>query len=243
MPLDRYAASDRDGGFVFVAVGQHSGPRRARRAKEMPSNQARALREYREQRPCLILASASPRRADLLRAAGIEFDVTPGRDRRGDEPRRSARRVRPPGRSVEGGSCRPAGAGADHSRGGHDCHRRQRGARKAGGHRRRGADARVALGTYAHRPHRRLPDQPRSRAGASPDQCGAHERRICAAQPRGDRLVRGQRRTRGQGQAPTLFQGLASRFVTRIDGSYSNVVGLPVAMVYNLCKKAGLLIS
>ena len=38
-------------------------------------------------------------------------------------------------------------------------------------------------------------------------------------------------------------QGLASRFVTRINGSYSNVVGLPVAVVYNLCKKAGLLIS
>ncbi len=29
-------------------------------------------------------------------------------------------------------------------------------------------------------------------------------------------------------------QGLASRFVTRIDGSYSNVVGLPVACVYRL---------
>ena len=26
------------------------------------------------------------------------------------------------------------------------------------------------------------------------------------------------------------MQGLASRFVTRIDGSYSNVVGLPVAL-------------
>lgn len=38
-------------------------------------------------------------------------------------------------------------------------------------------------------------------------------------------------------------QGLASRFVTRIDGSYSNVVGLPVALVYNLCKRAGLLVS
>ena len=38
-------------------------------------------------------------------------------------------------------------------------------------------------------------------------------------------------------------QGLASRFVTRIDGSYSNVVGLPVAAVYDLCKSAGLLIS
>lgn len=39
------------------------------------------------------------------------------------------------------------------------------------------------------------------------------------------------------------IQGRASRFVTRIDGSYANVVGLPVALVYNLCKTAGLLIS
>jgi septum formation protein len=39
------------------------------------------------------------------------------------------------------------------------------------------------------------------------------------------------------------IQGLAARFVTRIDGSYSNVVGLPVAVVYRMCKEAGLLIS
>ena len=32
------------------------------------------------------------------------------------------------------------------------------------------------------------------------------------------------------------IQGLGSRFVTRIDGSYSNVVGLPVAMVYQMLK-------
>jgi septum formation protein len=32
------------------------------------------------------------------------------------------------------------------------------------------------------------------------------------------------------------IQGLGSRFVTRIDGSYSNVVGLPVALVYKLLK-------
>ena len=38
-------------------------------------------------------------------------------------------------------------------------------------------------------------------------------------------------------------QGLASRFITRIDGSYSNVVGLPVTVVYQLCRGAGLLIS
>lgn len=34
-------------------------------------------------------------------------------------------------------------------------------------------------------------------------------------------------------------QGLASRWVSRIDGSYANVVGLPVAMVYDLLREAG----
>jgi septum formation protein len=32
-------------------------------------------------------------------------------------------------------------------------------------------------------------------------------------------------------------QGLASRFVTRLDGSYSNVVGLPVSLVYTMLTK------
>lgn len=35
------------------------------------------------------------------------------------------------------------------------------------------------------------------------------------------------------------IQGLASRFVTRIDGSYSNVVGLPVATVVGLLERMG----
>lgn len=39
------------------------------------------------------------------------------------------------------------------------------------------------------------------------------------------------------------IQGRASRFVTRIDGSYSNVVGLPVALVYEMCTRAGMLLS
>jgi len=39
------------------------------------------------------------------------------------------------------------------------------------------------------------------------------------------------------------IQGFASRFVTRIAGSYTNVVGLPIALVYRMCTKAGLLLS
>ena len=35
------------------------------------------------------------------------------------------------------------------------------------------------------------------------------------------------------------IQGLASRFVSRIEGSYSNVVGLPLACVYELLKELG----
>ena len=35
------------------------------------------------------------------------------------------------------------------------------------------------------------------------------------------------------------IQGLASRFVVRIEGSYSNVVGLPVTAVYSLMKRMG----
>lgn len=35
------------------------------------------------------------------------------------------------------------------------------------------------------------------------------------------------------------IQGLASRFVTRIEGSYSNVVGLPVALVYETLRQTG----
>ncbi|MGE0591104.1 MAG: nucleoside triphosphate pyrophosphatase [Vicinamibacterales bacterium] len=36
------------------------------------------------------------------------------------------------------------------------------------------------------------------------------------------------------------IQGLGSRFIARVDGSYANVVGLPVALVYAMLREAGL---
>jgi septum formation protein len=36
------------------------------------------------------------------------------------------------------------------------------------------------------------------------------------------------------------IQGLASRFVTRIDGLYSNVVGLPIALVWKMIRQGGM---
>jgi len=35
------------------------------------------------------------------------------------------------------------------------------------------------------------------------------------------------------------IQGIASRWIPRIDGDYSNVVGLPVALVWRMLKRAG----
>ena len=39
------------------------------------------------------------------------------------------------------------------------------------------------------------------------------------------------------------IQGIASRFVVAIQGSYSNVVGLPVSLVARMCTRAGILLS
>ncbi|HVZ15537.1 MAG TPA: Maf family protein [Terriglobales bacterium] len=35
------------------------------------------------------------------------------------------------------------------------------------------------------------------------------------------------------------IQGLASRWIPRVEGDYSNVVGLPIALVYRMLKKCG----
>jgi septum formation protein len=39
------------------------------------------------------------------------------------------------------------------------------------------------------------------------------------------------------------IQGQARRFVTRIDGAFDNVVGLPMALIQAMCRSGGIQVS
>lgn len=177
----------------------------------------------------ILLASASPRRADLLRAAGYEFEVDPAHVdesvRAGENPEAYVRRVA------------EAKARAVHAR--------------AGTRVVLGADTTVVVdGEILGKP-------------AGPDDAARMLRLLSgrwhqvvtgvaiAAGPRlatqvevtGVELVRLSEADIawyvGSGEpfdkaGAYAVQGLASRFVTRIEGSYSNVVGLPVALVHKM---------
>lgn len=190
----------------------------------------------------LILASASPRRAELLRAAGIEFDVIPADVDEAmdaeDQPEGYARRVaqlkaeaiipQAPGRSILGADTiviidnevlgKPAGAD----------------------------DARRMLGLLSGRTHTVLTAVCLVNPAA---ESGKVQTRVARTSVEFAPLTQAEIAWYVASGEPAdkagayAIQGLASRFVTRIDGSYSNVVGLPVALVYDLCTQAGLLVS
>ena len=189
----------------------------------------------------LILASASPRRAELLRAGGIDVDVHPADIDESARPNEHAdayvRRValekaravseRMPGRLV---------LGADTAVVIDD---------EILGKPRDAEDARRMLRLLAGRAHRVMTGV--ALVGSPAD--GGIETGLATTTvefgPISEPEVRwyvasGEPMGKAGGYA---IQGLASRFVTRIDGSYSNVVGLPVSLVYVMCKRAGLLVS
>jgi septum formation protein len=184
----------------------------------------------------IILASASPRRAELLRAAGFDFDIMPADvDETVDveeTPDGYARRValaktqtvlpRADGRPVLGADTvvvvdtellgKPAGD----------------------------ADAKRMLRMLSGRDHVVLTavciaSQP---AGESRRMLTRLERTTVRFAPISDEeidwyVASGEPRDKAGAYA---IQGLASRFVTRIDGSYSNVVGLPISLVYQMLR-------
>jgi septum formation protein len=176
----------------------------------------------------IILASASPRRAELLRAAGIEFDVMPANAdetvHKGETPETYVQRV--------------AEAKATAVR------------QRANGRPVLAADTVVVIDKAilgkpvdredAKRMLRMLSGRGHQVLTAVTLLSGAAVTRVettvveFAPLTRDDvewYVATGEPDDKAGAYA---IQGYASRFITRIDGSYSNVVGLPVALVYEM---------
>lgn len=182
----------------------------------------------------LVLASASPRRADLLRAAGFSFEILPvNLDERFKKRERPAAAVARLARAKASAAAalRPGAVvlGADTTvvvRG------------EALGKPIDDEDARRMLKMLSDRWHEVL-------TGICV--CGPRRRLVHVESTR-VRMMRlspavidwyvATREPAGKAGAYAV-QGLASRFVTGIDGSYSNVVGLPISSLYNLLTELG----
>lgn len=179
----------------------------------------------------LILASASPRRADLLTAAGIEFEAWPvdldETPLPGETPEAHVQRL----------SASKARAALERRPGSVVL----------------GADTVVVLdGRILGKPR----DADEARAMLAALACRQHDVLTGVALVSADECVEDVCRTRVWFSSLSLkeideyvasgepmdkagaygIQGLASRFVERIDGSYTNVVGLPVELVARLLK-------
>jgi septum formation protein len=195
----------------------------------------------------IILASASPRRAELLHAAGIEFDVMPANVdetvhpgetpeeyvQRVAEAKATAVRHRANGRPVLAADTVVVvdkvilGKPVDRE------------------------DAKRMLRTLSGRSHDVLTAVLLSRGPTPPSTQGGFGEPRGSAPPQVDKRIdlttvefapltgdeidwyvaTGEPDDKAGAYA---IQGYASRFITRIDGSYSNVVGLPVALVYEM---------
>ncbi len=180
----------------------------------------------------LILASASPRRADLLAAAGFHFGVMPvDVDERvlpAEAPGNYVRRLAlDKARQIARRNSGTLVLGADTA--------------VVVGHRILGkptdaADATAMLKTLSGRAHTVLTGVALCQDLREACDVSATEVRFLHLAP--DEIAwyvaSGEPFDKAGGYA---VQGLASRFVERIDGSYSNVVGLPVALVYQLLKQ------
>jgi septum formation protein len=187
----------------------------------------------------LILASASPRRADLLREAGIEVEVQPANVdedvQPGEAPEAYVRRVaeakarvvseRTPGRFVVAADTAVVVEG------------------QILGKPQDPEDAARMLRLLSGRPHLVvsgvcLMKDGRPVSGTEVEVTSVEFAELSPAEIAWY-IASGESMDKAGGYG---IQGLASRFVTRIAGSYSNVVGLPIAVVYRMCTNAGLLL-
>lgn len=185
----------------------------------------------------LILASASPRRRDLLAQMGVEFVVCasgiPETPAPGETPAEFARRAAEEKAAAVAASCpRSWVLGADTVVVVDE---------EIFGKPIDAADARLMLSRLSGRVHRVLtgialvgPDG--RRAGSLVVQSEVEFRALARAEI--DAYVEsGEPLDKAGAYA---IQGGAARFVTRVGGSYTNVVGLPTAEVYALLQECGL---
>jgi septum formation protein len=187
----------------------------------------------------LILASASPRRAELLTSAGFDFEVVPAEvdevPQPGESPRAYALRVaRSKANHVLQG-CRESGTlvlGADTDvvvegeilgkpRDAQDAKRMLK--------RLSGAVHTVISCIVLKSQDGEYSDIVETRVRLLPLSEAEIDWYIASGEPEGK-------------AGAYAIQGRAARFIDHIDGSWSNVVGLPLASVYRLMKEAGAVI-
>jgi septum formation protein len=175
----------------------------------------------------LVLASASPRRVELLRAAGFRPTVVPaGVDETGLAGETPAAHVLRLARAKAGAVAAryPAAAvlGADTVVAIDD---------EILGKPRDDDDARRMLGRLAGRAHRVYTGVALAVGGDLRAEIAVSEVTMASLSPAEIEWYVASGESRDKAGAYAI-QGLASRYITSIHGSYSNVVGLPVALVY-----------
>ena len=183
----------------------------------------------------LILASASPRRAELLTSAGFAFEVQPGdvdeTPLDGEDPRGYALRVARDKASVVRARCRKSGScvlGADtvvvadglmlgKPVDGPDAKRMLKLLS--------GAVHEVHTGVVVLSDRGEFTDIATTRVHLLPLSDWEIDWYIASGEPEGK-------------AGAYAIQGRAARFIDRIEGSWSNVVGLPISTVYELLNQA-----
>ena len=188
----------------------------------------------------IILASSSPRRAEVLRDAGISFEIRAthvdeaecqGESAQAMVARLAEAKARAAAEQIQGGESNAIVVGADTT------------VELEGeilGKPRDAAHAREMLTALSERTHRvltgifllRLPDSATRAAVETtsvtfvPLQRGEIDAYVAGGEPIDKAGAYG-------------IQGVAGRYISRIDGCYFNVVGLPLARLYTLLRELG----
>jgi len=186
----------------------------------------------------LILASASPRRADLLRASGFDFEV---RAADVDESVLAGEDAEAYARRVALAKARAVLPGA----GGRPVLAADTVVVVDGmilGKPRDAADAARMLGLVSGRTHEVLTAVVLATGTDAPSIDTQVDRTRVEVRPLSpDEIARYVASGEPMDKAGAYaVQGLAGRFIARLEGSYANVVGLPVAQVEQMLKRAGL---